>query len=189
MELILALVVIVVVAAAALLLMRRRKSDQIKSKFGPEYERALQETGKPAKAEAALREREQRVAKFDIQPLASADRARFTEAWTRVQADFVDDPAGSVTRADALLGDVMTARGYPVADFEQRSADLSVDHSDVVQNYRAAHDVAQRHARGEAGTEDLRKAMIHYRALFEELVREEAPMSGRAPAEADKRHL
>ncbi|CAA9354758.1 MAG: putative secreted protein, partial [uncultured Chloroflexia bacterium] len=165
MDLILALVLVLIVAAGAFLLFRRRKSDQIRSKFGPEYERALEETGKPAKAEAALREREQRVSKFNIHPLDAADRDRFVDTWTRIQSDFVDDPKGAVSRADALLGDVMSARGYPVTDFEQRSSDLSVDHPVVVQNYRSAHDIALRHARGEAGTEDLRQAMIHFREL------------------------
>jgi hypothetical protein len=173
MDLLLILILVaVVIIVAAVFFMQRRKSDRIRSKFGPEYDRALQETGKPAKAEAALKEREQRVSRFNIHPLAADDRDRFTESWTRVQADFVDDPQGAVTRADALLGDVMSARGYPVTDFDQRSADLSVDHPQVVQNYRTAHDIALRHARGEADTEDLRKAMLHFRSLFEELAHE-----------------
>ena len=188
MDLILALVLLVVVVAVGALLLRRRKSEHIRSKFGPEYDRTLQETGKPAKAESALREREQRVSKFNIRPLGAADRDRFLEGWTRVQADFVDDPQGAVTRADALLGDVMSARGYPVTEFEQRSADLSVDHPVVVQNYRSAHDIALRHARGEAGTEDLRQAMIHFRALFAELVDEDpSSVTHRAPTE-EKHH-
>nr|WP_295374701.1 hypothetical protein [uncultured Sphingosinicella sp.] len=193
MDLLLILIlVVVVIAVAAFFFMQRRKSDQIRSKFGPEYDRALQETGKPAKAEAALREREQRVSKFNIRPLAAGDRDRFTESWTRVQAEFVDDPQGAVTRADALLGELMSARGYPVTDFEQRSADLSVDHPQVVQNYRQAHDIALRHARGEAGTEDLRQAMIHFRSLFEELVHEgHEGHDGRGSSELDrdKRHV
>jgi hypothetical protein len=188
MDLILALILLIVIGAAAMIFLRRRKSEQIRSRFGPEYERTLDQTGKPAKAEAALREREQRVAKFDIRPLGHGDRERFTEAWTRVQADFVDDPRGAITRADALLGDVMSARGYPVADFEQRSADLSVDHPVVVQNYRSAHDVALKHARGEAGTEDLRQAMINYRALFEELVHERPTDKAGGPAPAGTAH-
>lgn len=181
MDLIVILVIIVVVALVAVLLLRKRKTEQLRSKFGPEYERTLQETGKPAAAEAALREREQRVSRFDIRPLSEPDRDRFREAWTRIQADFVDDPQGAVTRADALLGDVMSARGYPVSDFEQRSADLSVDHPVVVQNYRSGHDIAVRHARGEAGTEDLRNAMIHFRSLFEELVDDRPPATAPPP--------
>lgn len=188
MDLMVVLLLVIAVAAAAFFLLRRRKSEQIKSKFGPEYQRALDETGKPGKAEAALREREERVSKFNLHPLGGGDKDRFTESWSRIQADFVDDPQGAVTRADALLGDVMSARGYPVTDFEQRSADLSVDHPVVVQNYRSAHDIALRHARGEAGTEDLRQAMIHFRALFEELVHEEPSASGSRLPEGDKRH-
>jgi hypothetical protein len=94
------------------------------------------------------------------------------ESWHRVQARFVDEPRGAVTEADQLLGDVMSTRGYPVSDFEQRSADMSVDHARVVENYRAAHEIALRHAQGQASTEDLRQAMIHYRTLFDELVNE-----------------
>lgn len=189
MDLVLALVVVIVIAVAAVLLMRRRKSDDIRSKFGPEYERALEETGKPAKAEAALRAREERVSKFDVHPLSDGDRDRFAEGWTRIQSDFVDDPKGAVTRADALLGDVMSARGYPVTDFEQRSADLSVDHPVVVQNYRTAHDIALSHARGEAGTEDLRKAMIHFRSLFDELAQEKEPQRQNTNKHGDKRNV
>lgn len=107
---------------------------------------------------------------LSIRPLEPADRARFTQSWQNVQAEFVDDPEGSIGHADALLAEVMSARGYPVSNFEQMSADISVDHPDVVQNYRAAHEIALRHERGNADTEDLRQAMIHYRSLFEELV-------------------
>jgi hypothetical protein len=107
-----------------------------------------------------------------IRPLAPADRARFVESWGRIQARFVDSPGGAVTDADQLLGDVMSTRGYPMSDFEQRAADISVDHPLVLENYRAAHQSALRQARGQASTEDLRQAMIHYRTLFEELVSE-----------------
>jgi hypothetical protein len=107
-----------------------------------------------------------------IHPLAPEDRARFIDSWARVQARFVDGPGSAVTEADQLLGDVMSTRGYPMSDFEQRAADISVDHPLVLDNYRAAHQGAMRQTRGEASTEDLRKAMIHFRTLFEELVRE-----------------
>lgn len=189
MDLLLILVVIVAVVVVAMLLLKRRKSDQLRSKFGPEYERTLEETGKPAKAEAALREREQRVSKFNIHPLGEPDRDRFTKSWTQVQADFVDDPKGAVTRADGLLGEVMAARGYPVTDFEQRSADLSVDHPEVVQNYRTAHDIALRHERGDAGTEDLRNAMLHFRSLFDELVHDTPGAREQPQPVKDKPHV
>ncbi len=165
-------VIILAVLVVVALVTKRRRTNQLKSRFGPEYTHALEQTGSRIKTEAQLHERETRVGKLPIRPISSGDRDRFVETWRRVQEEFVDDPQGAVTRADSLLGDVMTIRGYPVSDFEQRSADLSVDYPIVVQNYRAAHDIAIRHRRGEAGTEDLRRAMIHYRSLFEELVQE-----------------
>lgn len=170
MDLLVILSIIVIIAVVAFLLIRNRRTGQLRSKFGPEYDRTLDQAGHPSRAEAELREREKRVSRFDIRPLGAEQRDAFLGYWQRVQAEFVDDPHGAVTRADALLGDVMSARGYPVADFETRSADLSVDHPSVVQNYRAGHSIAIAHARGEADTEDLRQAMIHYRELFEELV-------------------
>ena len=179
MDILVILSIVVVVAVVAFLLVRNRRTGQLKSKFGPEYEQTLGRTGHVSRAEAELREREKRVKSFDIRPLAPQQRESFIDYWERIQADFVDDPHGAVTRADALLGDVMSARGYPVADFETRSADLSVDHPHVVQNYRAGHDIAVRHARGEADTEDLRQAMIHYRSLFSDLIDDKAA-AGRA---------
>lgn len=175
MDLLVILSVIVIVAVVIFLLVRNRRTGKLRSKFGAEYDRTLDQAGHPSRAEAELREREKRVARFDIHPLGGEQREAFIGYWQRVQAEFVDDPHGAVTRADALLGDVMSARGYPVADFDQRSADLSVDHPSVVQNYRAGHAIAVAHARGEADTEDLRQAMIHYRELFEELVDDRAP--------------
>lgn len=166
---VIAAVVIVAVAALAYA-MQARRSKTLRSRFGPEYERALDEVGGKRKAEAELAQREKRVEALNIKPLSVADRTRFVGAWRRIQAEFVDDPKASVAKADDLLGEVMATRGYPMSDFDQRSADLSVDHPVVVDNYRAAHDIALRHGRGEAGTEDLRQAMIHYRALFDDLV-------------------
>ena len=166
---ILAVVVVLALAAAAFVVSRRRRSEHLKQHFGREYEHALEAKGDRAKAEAELAEREKRVQKLDIRPLDPAERERFTTQWTEVQARFVDDPPRAVAFADALLGEVMKARGYPVSDFEQRAGDISVDHPAVVEHYRTAHDIAVRHERGEAGTEDLRQAMIHYRSLFEDL--------------------
>ena len=166
---ILAVVVVLALAAAAFVVSRRRRSEHLKQHFGREYDHALEAKGDRAKAEAELAEREKRVQKLDIRPLDPAERERFTAQWTEVQARFVDDPPRAVAFADALLGEVMKARGYPVSDFEQRAGDISVDHPQVVEHYRTAHDIAVRHERGGAGTEDLRQAMIHYRALFEDL--------------------
>jgi hypothetical protein len=181
--LIILILAVLVVALGAMLLMQRQRSGHLQSRFGPEYDRALEETGDKRKAEAELQQREKRVKKLDIRPLEAADRERFTSEWRRVQAEFVDDPMGAMTHADVLLQDVMRTRGYPVENFEQVAADVSVDHPNVVQNYRSGHDIAVRHRRGEAGTEDLRQAMIHYRELFEELVDEGG--SGVTPKPAD----
>ena len=167
------LIVLVAVAViAAIVLLRRKRSEHLRSRFGPEYEHEVEHLGSRSKAEAELAKREKRVEKLTIVPLEPAARAQFVERWTDVQARFVDDPPRAVAFADALLTEVMSARGYPIADFDQRAGDISVDHPKVVEHYRAGHDIAVRHKRGKAGTEDLRQAMIHYRALFDELVQE-----------------
>lgn len=171
-QIVIAIVVIVAVLAGLFLWNRNRQSAELKSRFGPEYERTLQTVGDERKAETVLAERQKRVASYTIKPLPADMRAHFVETWRQVQAKFVDDPKYAVTRADDLLGEVMQARGYPMSDFDQRAEDLSVDHAEVVQNYRKGHDIALRHSRGEASTEDLRAAMIHYRALFDNLVSE-----------------
>jgi hypothetical protein len=176
---------VLVVVLAAILFMQRRKSEHLKSHFGPEYERELQETGDKRKAEAKLQEREKRVEKLSIRPLTPAHRQQFTKEWQRVQAEFVDDPESSISRADTLLQEVMAERGYPVESFDQVAADVSVDHPTVVQHYRAGHDIAVRHRRGEASTEDLRQAMIHYRELFDELVTDEE--ASRRPESSKRR--
>jgi len=173
-------IIIGVAGIAALIFLRKRKTKKLRTRFGPEYARAVEESGGRRQGEAGLQEREKRVEGFAIRPLAPSDRERCVASWRRVQAQFVDDPKSSVTEADRVLGDVMSTRGYSVSDFEQRSADISVNHPRVVENYRAAHEIAVRHARGEASTEDLRQAMIHYRTLFDELVGE--PEVARAKA-------
>jgi len=171
--LIIAAVVIVVGGIAAMLYARNRRTARLRGKFGdPEYARAVQEGGNQRRAEAKLEERAERVESLHIRALAPGDHARFVESWSKVQSRFVDSPGGAVTEADQLLGDVMLIRGYPVSDFEQRAADVSVDHPLVLENYRAAHQCALRQSSGDANTEDLRQAMIHYRTLFEDLVNE-----------------
>jgi len=171
----------VVVVVGAVVVAQRRRSQQLRSHYGAEYIAAVDELGDKRKAEAELKAREKRIERLDIRPLSLEETDRYAARWRRVQADFVDDPGGAIADADALLSEVMHARGYPVSDFEQRAADLSVDHPRMVSNYRISHEVALRHARGEAGTEDLRRALIHYRDLFEELV--EPPAAVRRPAE------
>lgn len=168
------IIVLIVVAAAVLIAIgwivsRKRRTEALRNRFGPEYERAVREQG-PAKAESVLLERKERVEKFEIRELGAAERERFISDWRQVQTRFVDDPRGSVSAADELVVRVMKARGYPMSDFEQRAADISVDHPRVVDNYRAAHEIALRHRRGEATTEDLRSAIIYYRSLFDELL-------------------
>ena len=164
--------VIVAIVGVVVFYLQRRRSERLRQHFGPEYDRAVAEGGGRRHAEAVLEQRTERVKKFHIRPLTPEDRARFTEQWDRVQAHFVDAPAGAVTEADQLLGDIMATCGYPMGDFEQRAADISVDHPIVTQNYRSAHELALRQARGQASTEDLRRAMIHYRDLFDDLVNE-----------------
>lgn len=171
---IIALLVVAVIAVAviAFVTSRKRRSMKLREHFGPEYDRVLRQEGDPRKAEGVLEFREKRREKFKIRPLSAADRASFTTRWNEVQARFVDDPRGAVTVADSLVSDAMQARGYPVGEFDQRAADLSVDYPLIVDNYRAAHDIALRHSSGKASTEDLRQAMVHYRALFQELLEE-----------------
>jgi len=160
---------IVVIVIAALWATSRRKA-ALRQRFGPEYDRTVRERGSERAAQTLLAEREKRVDKFHIRDLDPAERERFDERWHTVQSRFVDDPRGAVIEADDTVQLLMATRGYPMSDFDQRAADLSVDHPHVVENYRAAHNISLRHRRGEASTEDLRQAMIHYRSLFEELL-------------------
>jgi hypothetical protein len=177
--LIAALAVVLCAGIAALLWQRKRRTERLRTQFGgAEYARAVEQGGNRRKAETGLEERAQRVEAFHVRPLAAGDRARFVESWRGVQSRFVDGPAGAVSEADGLLGDVMSTRGYPVADFEQRAADISVDHPLVLENYRTAHAIALRQTGGKATTEELRQAMVHYRTLFEELISE--PVVSRA---------
>ena len=169
---VLAAVVIVLIAVAAWLYVRKRRSTtaDLRQKFGPEYERAVQTHGSERKAEAKLADREKRVEKLKIRDLDPTEHERFSKQWQAVQSRFVDSPKGAVAEADDLVSLVMKARGYPVSDFDQRAADISVDHPRVVDNYRSAHEIALRVGKDQATTEELRTAMIHYRSLFEELV-------------------
>jgi len=172
LALIIGFAVLVIVAIVVWFSLRKRRTERLRARFGGEYDRAVKEDGGRRHAEAGLKERTERVESLNIRPLAPSDRARFVESWSRVQARFVDGPGGAVTEADQLFRDVMSTRGYPVSDFEQRAADISVDHPLVMQNYRTAHAIAVRQTQGQANTEDLRQAMIHYRTLFDELLGE-----------------
>jgi len=167
-----AVVVILIIAVLAWLYVRKRRSTtaDLRHKFGPEYDRAVLKHGSERKAQSKLEDREKRVEKFNIRDLDPMEHERFLKRWESVQSRFVDSPKGAVTEADDLVSSVMKARGYPVSDFDQRAADISVDHPRVVENYRSAHGIALRVGKDQATTEDLRTAMIHYRSLFEELV-------------------
>jgi hypothetical protein len=165
-----AVVAAVVLAAAAWMYSQRQRRARLRARFGPEYERTVRETGTPDKADALLEDRVRRVERFKIRPLSREQSQSFAGEWRRVQGLFVDDPDGAVAAADTLVGQVMSARGYPLDDFDTRAADLSVDHPRVVENYRAARVLADRRRRGEAGTEELRQAIVNYRALFEDLL-------------------
>jgi hypothetical protein len=178
----LAVVVILVIAVLAWMYVRKRRtrSAKLRQRFGPEYERAVRTHGSERRAEAKLADREKRVGTMKIRELDAAERERFSAQWISLQARFVDYPKGAVTEAGELVSSLMQARGYPVTDFDQCAADISVDHPKVVENYRSAHAIALRLGRGEASTEDLRSAMIYYRSLFEELV--QMPLETKAVA-------
>jgi hypothetical protein len=164
-------IIAVLVAVGVALAARRRRSDQLKRRFGPEYDRTvIQQHGDSRRAEATLVDREKRVEAFPLRPLSAVDREAYAMEWAAVQRRFVDDPSAAVGTADRLVGRVMIDRGYPMTNFEQRAADISVSYPSVVQNYRAAHDIVVRHSESNATTEDLRQAMVHYRSLFDELL-------------------
>jgi hypothetical protein len=165
-----AIAVVAVVAVVVWQALARRRTARLQQQFGPEYERAVGTTDSKQDAEAELQAREERRRQLEIRPLPQASRDRYLESWQSVQSQFVDDPRGAVASADSLIQSVMAERGYPIEDFEQRAADVSVDHPQVVENYRQGHRLAQASAEGTDSTEDLRQAMRHYRALFDELV-------------------
>ena len=161
---------VVVAALAAFGAVTRRRTVRLRERFGPEYDRTVESRGGRREAEAELGSRVERREKLEIRPLSPEARARYQEAWLEVQARFVDDPAAAVAGADQLVGSVMSDRGYPLDDFERRAADISVDHPQVVERYRSAHGIARKNAAGQATTEDLRQAIQHYRALFDDLL-------------------
>lgn len=165
------IVAIVLIGALAVMMNQRKRTEHLTERYGPEYQRTLEATGDKREAERELQDREERVKEYEIKPLSAEQRDRYVAKWKETQAEFVDDPSGAISQADALVQDVMGERGYPMGDFEQRSADVSVDHPHVVEEYRAAHAIAERHANnGGVETEDLRQAMVHYRTLFDDLL-------------------
>lgn len=173
------IVAIVVVAARLFSTQQARqrieteqRSDQLRQRFGPEYDRTVAEKGDVRSAESELTARQKRVSEFDLRPLAADEGKAFNDEWQSMQATFVDDPSTAAHEADALIGRVMAARGYPESDYDQRSADVSVDHPAILDHYRAAHAIALRDADGQANTEDLRQAVLNSHALFTEMIEE-----------------
>jgi hypothetical protein len=168
--------ILIAVAAVGLLALvagvalTRRRTQRLQQRFGPEYDRTVERQGGRRQAEAELGSRVERREQLEIRPLSPAARAHYLESWTQVQTKFVDEPTGAVASADELVNSVMVERGYPMDNFERRAADISVDHPQVVERYRSAHGIAQKNKDGSATTEDLRQALKHYRALFEELL-------------------
>lgn len=173
-------VVVVLLVIIGVLVARQQRSRRLKDEFGPEYGRVVAERGDQRAAERELADRRQRVGTFEIRPLDPAARERYLEQWAAAQRYFVDEPAGAVGQAHELVQQVMQERGYPVdEDFDQRTADISVEHPAVVENYRAAHGISVRARDGQASTEQLRQAMVHFRALFDDLL---------APGDAGQAH-
>ena len=163
-------VVALLIALGAWLQYQKKQSERLEKRFGSEYGRAVDALGSRAKAESELKMREERVEHLNIVPLQPAEAVRFNQSWKLLQGGFVDNPKGVVVQADQLVRELLLKRGYPMGDFERRAADISVDHPGVVSNYRAAQAIAARNQRGETNTEDLRKAVVHFRALFDELL-------------------
>jgi hypothetical protein len=188
-----AVAAVLVVAVVVWQALSRRRTGRLQERFGPEYDRTVGGAESKREAEAELQEREERRGELEVRPLSQAARDRYVERWQGVQAEFVDNPGAAVARADDLIQSVMSERGYPVEDFEQRAADVSVDHPRVVENYREGHRLARSSAEGEGSTENLRQAMRHYRALFEELVEPDADQptarerQGEKPADTTNR--
>jgi hypothetical protein len=170
LEVILIIVAVAAIAFAIFMYMQKERSKRLQGKFGPEYDRLVQDRGNARKAEEELLHRQKRVEKLHIRVLNQGEIERYSASWRAIQAHFVDTPREAVVEADRLVHEVMTTRGYPMSTFEQSAADISVSHPRVVENYRDAHAIAQRDAAGRADTEDLRQAMVHYRALFEDLL-------------------
>jgi len=188
---VIAIAVIVVLAGVLWQALARRRTGKLREQFGPEYDRTVGGSDSKRAGEAELEARDERRQKLEIRPLSKASSQRYLQSWQNVQAQFVDDPRGAVAAADSLIQSVMTERGYPVEDFEQRAADVSVDHPQVVENYRHGHRLAQASATGSDSTEELRQAMRHYRALFDELVEPAEDQSiarGQADVQADASH-
>ncbi len=185
---VLVLVVLVVLALLGFLLARKKKRDGLREQFGPEYDRTVEQSGSRRDAEQDLRERAERRNEFDVQPLEPKRRDLYAAEWRVTQEDFVDRPAEAVSSANTLVERVMKERGYPVGDFEQMSRDLSVDHANVMSEYRSAHEISMLNDRKQANTEQQRQAMVHYRSLFDDLLGGGERGDGPETHSGDSRH-
>jgi hypothetical protein len=164
------IIVILVVLAAIVYGVQAGRRKKLQSTFGPEYDRAVADSGSRTEAEKELRERERRHAELELKPLSSESQAKYSAAWEEVQIQFVDNPAEAVGTADELVTRLITERGYPTGDYDEKLSNLSVEHAGTIQHYRDAHEISERNKGGEASTEDLRQALVHYRALFADLL-------------------
>jgi FtsZ-interacting cell division protein ZipA len=182
-------IAVIIVLVALWSATRARRTRSLRNRFGPEYDRTVEQAGDRREAEQELREREKRHEELDLRPLEPEARDRYLEEWEATQGRFVDDPTGAVKDADTLVQRVMRERGYPVDDFEQRAADISVEHPDLVEKYRTAHGIARSSQRGEASTEDLRHSVRHYRALFVELLEADDDQSVEAAGPTDRSNV
>lgn len=170
MVVIIVVIVVVLVIAAILYGVQVSRRKQLQNTFGPEYDRVVADTGSRSDAEKELREREKRHAELELKPLSKESKAEYSTAWEEVQIDFVDNPEQAVATADELVTRLIAERGYPTGDYDDQLANLSVEHAQTLSHYRDAHAISQRSQNGEASTEDLRQALVHYRALFADLL-------------------
>jgi hypothetical protein len=175
-----AVAAVLVLALVVVSVVRRRRSERLREGFGPEYDRTVDRADGRRDAEKELAARQERREQLDIQPLAPAARERYAGQWREAQQRFVDDPPGAIAEADRLVTSVMRDRGYPMDDFEQRADDISVDHPDLVDEFRRGHRISERSGREGVSTEDQRQAMVHFRSLFDELLGDEQLTGARA---------
>jgi hypothetical protein len=194
-QVIVLVIVLLVLIAAVLLAVRASRRKKLQKTFGPEYDRVVADTGSRADAEKELREREKRHAELELRELSPESKARYSSAWEEAQIQFVDNPGQAVATADDLVTDLIAERGYPTGDYDDQLANLSVDHARTLGHYRDAHEISRRSRDGEASTEDLRQALVHYRALFADLLGENPVQTGSAttqtavPAQTDAKSI
>jgi hypothetical protein len=183
-----AVIAVILIAIGVWYFIRQKRSEKLRERFGPEYHHTVRTLKNRDVAEAELRQREKRVSQFHIVPLPAAECIRYQDSWMAIQSEFVDHPETAVANANKLVQEVMERRGYPMARFEQSAADLSVDHPTVVENYRAAHRISERSRQGAADTEELRQALVYYRALFQDLLGNGGQISDKDDFDSSREH-